>query len=304
MELFGSMPWLPIAYRRTATNIGEGSMPYRSDAGVVVLFGAGQNSKTYLERHRDEHREYLLIDNNATLWGSRFAGLLVHAPSHLKQILFKEIVIAFAHAPEAIEQLELMGVPRAAITVPAKRATSMSQFESSEEREGAWRFLCEVLEALQELGVECIIEQGVALGFYRDGDFIAGDQDVDVSVSQDAIRSTDSIARVVEKLQNLSLVLAVEPIQGEQASTIKVTSRGGVPLGIFGRRTELGISRSSLPFEEVPDAFLNPPSWVTVRNRLVPLPNDCKRYLSHLYGSSWRVPNPDFTFLDYANILK
>lgn len=277
-------------------------MPYVAESSLTCVFGAASTSKNYLERHRNPARRYVLVDNDQDLWGTEFAGLCVQDPAILADIEFSEVVVAFSHVADVLRQLESSGIPRDCITVPAKRQTSVAQFVCESDREEAWRALNEVLHILTSLGIECIVEQGVALGFFRDGDFIPGDQDIDISVPQALIGRTEFSADIARRLRMSSSIHSAKISKTASVTSIELTSRSGVPICIFGRRTESGVSRSSLPLEEVPEALLYPPSWVNVRDGKVPLPRDPEGYLTHVYGSGWRTPNPDFTYLDYANL--
>lgn len=277
-------------------------MPYAVQSSAICVFGAASTSKMYLERHRNPAKDYFLVDNDQTLWGTEFAGLCVQDPASLADIEFSEVVVAFSHVADVVRQLESSGIPRAAITIPAKRETTVAQFTCDSDREEAWRTLSEILHVLTSLGIECIIELGVALGFYRDGDFIPGDQDIDISVPQVQIGRTDVALEVMRRLRPSSFLRSANLSETELVTTIELISRSGVPISIFGRRTESGVSRSAVQLEEVPEDLLYPPSWVEVRDGVVPLPGDPVGYLVHVYGPGWRTPNPDFTYLDYANV--
>lgn len=277
-------------------------MPYVAESRGMIVFGASGTSRHYLDRNRDAEKQVFLVDNDSSLWGSDFAGLVVQAPAELASIEFSEVVVPFAHVVDVLNQLIAMGVPSSAVIVPAKHRTMDAQFASHEQRQDAWELLCFVLAVLAELGVESIIEQGVALGFFRDGDFIAGDCDIDISVPSASFFQTGLALAALATFQSSPLVVAAEIIGNGLVKAIDITSQSGVPLSIFGRRTELGVSRHHLPKHDVPADILYPPSSIEIRGRGVPLPGDCESYLLHVYGPSWRLPNPDWTFADYANI--
>lgn len=269
---------------------------------TVALFGASQNTRRWLEGHRERDVHYFVIDNNDSLEGSEFAGLQVRSPNCLLYSDFSKVVVAFAHADSAVRQLRQLGVPRDAIYVAPLEESCPRFFQTSESRDAAWKFAEEVLGLLEGAGLEVIFEHGTALGFVRQGDFIEGDFDIDASIPEVQIESI-SPAHIRELLAASPLVSGVSISSIQDITLIEATSvHDKVPFSIFGRRSEQGISRSSLSFESVPDSILRPPSRIEVRQSQVPVPYDYVSYLELVYGLDWKTPKASWSFLSYANI--
>ncbi len=243
-----------------------------------------------------------MVDNDKELWESSFCGVTVYPPDALvHKIVYGKIVIAFAHVPATLLQLSALGVPAEAIKIPAKRTLRTEQFNDKSSRASAWRALSSVLDMLQPLTDRVLVEQGAALGFYRDGDFIPWDGDIDISLPSEVFSKQIEPNDLRKKLLTLSNIAScTAEKQGELWSLTAMTTND-LPICIFSRFADGNLSKSLLFFETVPLHLLYPPSHIQIRDRSLPLPRDCPGYFEHVYGKDWRVKKREFNFGDYQN---
>ena len=278
-------------------------MPWVPTSKLVMLFGASTGTENWLKMNRETSPlySYLILDNNSSIWGDMFNGIEVCSPKVVQTKEFSKIIIAFSHTDQVIPQLISLDVPRESIILPPTRLFTPAKFDSKDARENAWSLLCSVGDILTANNITFIIEQGVALGFWRDRDFIANDQDIDVSISQQEIETHEQLNMLAKEIKRSNMVSSVNINAGQISNSLSVVSIDGIPMSIFGRRNERNISHGSYSFESVPIDLLYPPCSIKIRDRWLPLPGDCPGYLAYVYGENWKIPNPNFRYTDYAN---
>ena len=278
-------------------------MPWVPTAKLIMLFGASTGTENWLKVNKETSPlySYLILDNDSSLWGEKFNGIEVCSPNVVQNLEFSKVVIAFSHTDQVIPQLLSLKVPRESIIVPPKRLFTPSKFDTKVARENAWSLLCDIVDILTKNKIAFVIEQGVALGFWRDGDFIPNDQDIDVSISQREIETPEQLNILASEIRKAEIVSSVHINGGQRSNSLNIISIDGIPISIFGRRSDKNISHGSYSFESVPVDLLYPPFIFKVRDRWLPLPGDCPGYLAYVYGEGWEKPNPDFRYTDYAN---
>jgi len=126
--------------------------------------------------------------------------------------------------------------------------------------ESADKVLIEWNEVAIENSIDYVLVCGTCLGFYRDGGYIKGDNDIDICINPKDLERT-----------------------------VKVLKERGFRLG---RR---GGSQHFMKNNILLDAWLKPHfeppyAYVQYKGKLYPIPHDIDRYLTALYGD-WRTPS-------------
>ena len=170
---------------------------------------------------------------------------------------------------------------------------------SREELEPLLDATAEVIQALEDVGIEAFLAYGTLLGAHRDGKVIGNDSDADLGyVSSythpvDVIRESFRVQRkLVEHGYHITRYSAL-------AFKVDVDEGDGVVRGldVFGGFLMDGnlhlMGEIREPFER---SWLFPLGTTTLEGRTFPAPADPDRLLAATYGESWRVPDPAFHF--------
>lgn len=156
-----------------------------------------------------------------------------------------------------------------------------------------------VLEALNRAGVAAFPAYGTLLGAVRGGRLIGHDNDADVGYVS---RHTHPADVILESFRLQRLLhrdgLKITRYSGA-AFKVVVQDSNGVDTGLdvfagFLREGHLVLmGEIYAPFER---DWLLPLGTVELEGRVLPAPAQPERLLSLMYGPSWRVPDPTFTF--------
>lgn len=281
-------------------------MANETDKRVTVLFGAGTGAEIWLRRWRKESDSYLIIDNDSRLWGSERYGVGIASPASIQNCDYEKIIIVFSHVHEARGQLLALAVHESAIEVPPKSAFRPQPFRTAAKRLEALAALRRVLGNLSDAGVNSVVEQGAALGLYRDGDLIAWDNDIDIGVPrQQSSNLVDQFAASLHRAADAHETLIKEHDEGVLVSWLQ--GKNCIPFAVYTRQ-DVGSCAVSMDaaFHSVDVSVWWPPRSHLVGGFAYPLPARPDEYLTQIYGSDWKTPKSQYTFEDYpqASIAK
>lgn len=274
-------------------------MPFDSQSKLLLLFGAGSGAEIWADRNEITHQPVLILDNNPNLWGSTHAGMRVANPSVVLEIGFRKILILVAQVPEVVDQLRGLGVPNMAIEVPPKPAFRPQPFATRKGREQGLVCLEQLLYLAEKSGLHPVVEQGAALGLFRDGALIEWDNDLDISFRHEECSLIPTFATKFEE-SGLFTPLSITELELGVLITFR-TLEDGIPVTFYSRKiigTEWVSADAS--FIKVPRNCLFPPRNIKIDDFDIPIPNDPETYFTSIYGENWRTPRPNFSFSDYA----
>ncbi len=86
---------------------------FRYDSSeYLVLFGAGNMIKSFMELHGKKHKPVFIVDNNPAKWGLEYKGITIYSPEKLKEFPCDQlhIIICNNYYKQIAEQLEGMGI--------------------------------------------------------------------------------------------------------------------------------------------------------------------------------------------------
>lgn len=157
----------------------------------------------------------------------------------------------------------------------------------------------DVIRALGNAGVAAFPAYGTLLGAVRQGGFIAHDTDADVAYVSDLDHPVD-IARESFRLQRVLEDHGHETTRHSAGGfKVQVRAADGTVRGldVFAGALVDGhlmlMGELYTPYER---SWLLPLRTVELEGRSFPAPADPERLLATIYGESWRVPDPAFSF--------
>lgn len=146
-------------------------------------------------------------------------------------------------------------------------------------------------EILNAAGVSFFLAAGTLLGFYRSGEPLAHDRDVDIGILASQEEAPD-VAAIIRDHPGLALTRRARPSDRYFALTVK-----GIGIDIFlyepgGGALHCGLGRLAgdvawrfTPFGLKTAAFKGA-TWT--------VPDNCERYLGETYGPGWQTPDKGF----------
>jgi hypothetical protein len=131
------------------------------------------------------------------------------------------------------------------------------------------RILAEYFSLITEIGIKGCVILGICLGFYRDGAYLAGDNDLDVGAIVD-----DAGRKAVTDILILYGFLMGRTYPSNNTHFIK----DGILLDVYWRRAE---------------GYYAEFGSVEYKGKTYPIPAQTDAYLERCYGENWRVNDPD-----------
>jgi phosphorylcholine metabolism protein LicD len=175
------------------------------------------------------------------------------------------------------------------------------------DRDVAFDNAAAVSGVFTELGIKHCLSHGTILGVYRDGDTIPWDDDVDMALFS---VDRDKYEEARHRLRALGFFV---PNEGNPKKRIEaygskanmpyydfVAIRNGEKLEgwIFDLVGDYYIYDKARDGLTIPKRFFDTLSTVTWRGLLFPAPSDIEGFLTIMYDSTWRTPDPEKKYND------
>jgi LicD family len=161
------------------------------------------------------------------------------------------------------------------------------------EPQAALDFLFELSQCLNRAGIRHWVTDGSLLGLIRQNALLAWDNDIDIAVSPGA--SFEAMHRAMDEAgQPLHMIRR----RNEQVISVKVC-RGGIRADIYLLSNQGGKFVDYEGSGGFTLAMSHPAVEVVERifaNRTFPVPAKAEAYLTHLYGPSWKIPHPNWSW--------
>ena len=258
-----------------------------------IFFGAAGAGKAY-SKHTSITPDYY-IDNDKEKWGLKLNGAEIKSPSFLTIDFINQInqlTITTGYVKSVLPQLLSMGVPRNIIEVPPKSLLGFHPFTSKKNKIQSAKFLDILMNTDHKMHV--VAGGGTALGFCRDSDFIKWDFDFDLFAS---LKYRDELIILLKKLE-CSNYLENNEIKAE----LKLSTDEVVPFSIkfFDPEKKFYIDVYEDHVWEWPSEMFSKCANIKIHGFQLKVPNPPEEYLEGVYGKSWNIPNPKFSYDDYG----
>lgn len=183
-------------------------------------------------------------------------------------------------------------------------AITFDSYSSTEKRqllEAVKNLLAEIKE---ELGIEIFISYGVLLGGQRSGELIPYDFDLDVVFHS---RNKSEVFEACRKLSGWLVARGAEirPKNNGQFTAVFAMSAKALKMEFFAGWDDAGEYYHHFAVAGTVDTQdVLPLSVMSIEGVDLPVPRSPAKVLEAIYGSDWRIPNPDFRYSLTANDWK
>jgi phosphorylcholine metabolism protein LicD len=154
-----------------------------------------------------------------------------------------------------------------------------------------WKFLLEVKEILEKHNVEFWIDFGTLLGFYRQGDFLETDPDIDIGIKRE---EQEKVLRVMQELEekNYRIITRVEGINHYLAGFKIIKGDTWIDIAFYFKYEDKRIWTISqwdkvMIFDE---KYFNDLQYLEVKGTIFKIPNHIEELMILKYGEDWRRP--------------
>ncbi|TLT08742.1 hypothetical protein FE243_02245 [Aliarcobacter thereius] len=282
----------------------------------ILLFGTGDGAKKYLLKNGANLRIIAAFDNDIKKHGTFFEDIRIYSPKEINNFDFDEIVIVSQWAKDIYEQLiNELKIDKNKIYIPAKKEIKEASrpFEDDKTRELARRIITHISKSAIENNIPIMVDFGTLLGIVRDKDVIKWDDDVDFSITEEALNIDFSLwlkdimnemdstinfkirTKIIEN-KNVSYILELEDNLNEIRFRNFTTS--------ISLRHNIGKYSKHLPSGGMwyaPKIHFDKYEIMDWLGQKIYTPYNYKEYLTFLYGD-WKTPKKDITMADYANL--
>lgn len=283
----------------------------------LVLFGAGRSGEIFAA-NAVGLEVLAFADNDVKKQGQQLMGFPIIAPELIAESGCEVIVVTtVCPAQRIVEQLTSLGLGHIPLVIPDKavlKGTQDHPFKHLLTKQIARELIVTLDELASRAGVDLYLDYGTLLGAFREQDFIAWDDDIDMSVKEEQL---DALLVLVQKDKSwLPQYPGVEwSVQVVMAGTHRVgvlIAFDNVPgelrvlpleLAVANRVVRDGqsvISGKMLEFF-CPTPFFEGHDTVEFFGHRFKTPVNPTGYLDFIYGD-WRKPKQNMSFSEYQGI--
>jgi len=285
----------------------------------VILFGASEGGRFFFSKYRDTFEIIAFVDNDAHKQGTPFCGLPVCRPAGIMEMGCDAVIVCSIFVHQIRQQLvEELGIPIEMIRFCPKEVIEgkdIRPFEDEPTRELAGEMILFIQKTFWEYGVMCLLDHGTLLGIVREGDVLAWDDDVDLSVL--ATQKDEAIACLRKAFSLLprqaecrwNLILGVQERKGEPAPWpvfLSLQPSQNTKYRYFSIEISLTHMINDLAVQmlnQAPAKYFRGVEWIDYKGAKVAVPFDYQAYLTIHYGD-WRVPRNKMSFYDIHNFCE
>lgn len=289
-------------------------IPESLDGKRLVLFGAGHVGQELLS-HFPMLNVLAFADNDVGKQGTDVCGVPVVAADAIAQLDYDLVVITTGWWKSISAQLQALGIPAEKITLPPKSILAIHHGGLPFSHPATKQFATEVMQQIADVAVihdvPVCLDFGTLLGAYRDGDFIAWDDDIDLVLTEDDF---PALLRILPELK------AALPALPDTIVNISLFSNDNIPAAVIITFKNASGCSAIIPFEIgilcrvfeggnfitkgygtefiAPQVHFCSYDRISFLGREFNIPHQTESYLRFVYGD-WKLPKQNTTLADY-----
>ncbi|KGA82428.1 LicD family protein [Lysinibacillus fusiformis] len=268
----------------------------------IIIFGASNGGLNYIKNQKD-YNILAIVDNNKLRWGQKLLDYYICPPSEINCYPYDFIVITSMYYKQITQQLieEYNIDERFIICAPKTLMKSTANpFMDDCTINFAHNFLKTFHVEMSLLNIPYFIDFGTLLGFKREGDFIAWDDDIDITVPSEF---SEKLFRWVKEFFEKEIFDSVKwhistsyneemKLLGVDISfTSEIYKEFDINIGVFYVKD--GIAYQIM--NHAPAEHFVKQDFLQVRGFNFAIPNKAEEYLTYTYGN-WEIPKKVTTF--------
>lgn len=280
----------------------------------LVLFGAGRVALRFFSIF-PELNVIAFADNDSKKQGTLVGHVPIIAPENIASLDYDLVMISTGWLDSISSQLRDLGIPAERIILPPKNLLAVNggvkPFSDAVTKALAVEVMSGVSRFSAAHEIPIMLDFGTLLGAVRDGDLIAWDDDIDLSIND------VDFPLIVEHLDELrsffpdreGLVVDISVIRSEGVVTGILTTFKSAPdstpivpfeVGFVRRVFEAGksITKSAGPEFIAPEQHFRALDRMQFLGAQFYTPHDVQGYLTFVYGD-WQTPKQNTTLAEY-----
>lgn len=165
---------------------------------------------------------------------------------------------------------------------------------ASRDQAEVWRQIRQIVDILQEEGIESFANSGTLLGLIREGSLLPHDDDADLGI----LVPGDDLEQIVSNIMKLFIALAQRGMVNAwhvENGCKHIALKSGVPVDLFPAWILNG-QLYAYPHGVIEPAKVQPLSLLDIEGQSIPVPQNPEVFLELCYGQNWRTPDDTYSY--------
>lgn len=264
-----------------------------------IVFGASNGGRNFIKQQNKDNILFF-IDNDRNKYGEEIEGKKIYAVEKILDSEYDYIIIASMFFKSISKQLLSLNVPKEKIKYAPKTLMKKAvyPFMDTKTKKYAWEVLDTFVDILNENDIKYFLEYGTLLGFYRSQDFIAWDDDIDISINIEntninIMDITKQIIHSINKIkENINWTYTLLNNKEEKLVGIDFKFNENRSFKEFSINIGLITFYKDFAYQVMnygPKKHFENYEIIQINGKKYKLPYDAEGYLEFTYGNDWHV---------------
>jgi len=267
----------------------------------AIIFGAGYYGRNALRVcKRKKIKVLFFVDNNKRFHNKKVLGKKIYNPNLLTKIKFDKIIISGRHNKEIVNQLKILKIDRKKFLFWGKKELKLSRNYLKKRSLEISISLKKIIFYLKKFKIKFWIDLGSLLLLFRKQD-LAETSDVDIILNYADLKKLEKICKIISKknknyLFKKRLIYKSKLINKNNIKQLSLTKINNKNFNFEPAIFEFNLLVKKKNYGEnlAKRKILNLKYWssqnfIEYKNLILPIPISAKKYLSKIYGDSWKV---------------